>query len=86
MYITTHLLKLVDLSDEEVTIATSHFGVCDVNHVLCEMETYSDRFSLSLLLRSWQEMQHDIPEHEHHTQHQLHIIMPDIQNCVPAVR
>lgn len=32
----THLLKLVDLSDEEVSVATSHFGVCDVDHVLCE--------------------------------------------------
>lgn len=38
-YITTHLLKLVDLSDEEVSIATSHFGICDVDHVLCEMQT-----------------------------------------------
>lgn len=32
----THLLKLVDLSDEEVSVATSHFGVCDVDHVLRE--------------------------------------------------
>lgn len=32
----THLLKLVDLSDKEVSVATSHFGVCDVDHVLCE--------------------------------------------------
>lgn len=29
-----YLLKLVDLSDEKVSIATGHLGVCDVNHIL----------------------------------------------------
>lgn len=32
--VTAHLLKLVDLSDEKVSVSTSHFRVCDVNHVL----------------------------------------------------
>lgn len=31
---TTHLLKLVDLSDEEVSISSSHFGISDMDHVL----------------------------------------------------
>lgn len=26
----------MNLSDEEVSVATSHFGVCNVDHVLCE--------------------------------------------------
>lgn len=30
----SHLLKLVDLSDKKVAIPTSHFGVCNVNHIL----------------------------------------------------
>lgn len=32
--LTTHLLKLVDLSDEEVSIPTSNFCVSNVDHVL----------------------------------------------------
>lgn len=32
----THLLKLVDLSDEKVSVPTSNFSVCNVDHVLWE--------------------------------------------------
>lgn len=35
----------MDLSDEEVSIATSHFGICDVDHVLCDRQ---NRFTFEL--------------------------------------
>lgn len=31
-----YLLKLVDLSDKEIPIASGNFGVCDMDHVLWE--------------------------------------------------
>lgn len=36
----SHLLKLVDLSDEKVSVSTSHFGVSDVNHVLWQRQDF----------------------------------------------
>lgn len=36
---TSHLLKFVNLPDEEIPIAPGDFGVCDVNHVLWERES-----------------------------------------------
>lgn len=43
-----HLLKLVNLSDEEVSVAPSHFGVCNVDHILCEKNK-------NFILMSWPE-------------------------------
>lgn len=34
--ITTYLLKLVDLSDEEVPVPSSHFSISNMDHVLWE--------------------------------------------------
>lgn len=31
-----YLLKLVDLSDKEISIATGNLGVCDMDHILME--------------------------------------------------
>lgn len=35
----SHLLKFVNLPDEEIPIAPGDLGVCDVNHVLWKQES-----------------------------------------------
>lgn len=34
--IEVYLLKLVDLSDKEISIATGNLGVCNMDHILME--------------------------------------------------
>ncbi len=33
-----YLLKLVDLSDKEISIATGNLGVCNMDHILMEAQ------------------------------------------------
>lgn len=35
----TDLIKLVDVPNEEITIATGHLGVCNMDHVLKTKDT-----------------------------------------------
>lgn len=37
----TYLLKLVDLSNKEISIATGNLGVCNMNHILVEDQVNS---------------------------------------------
>ncbi len=36
LFMSTYLLKLVDLSDKEISIATGNLGVCNMDHILME--------------------------------------------------